>query len=79
MILRNYNIILDNEKYFTSTNANVGRNRYYYSTDSSTASNNIKFKQKKKFEPKLMVWMAMSSKGVSDVFIHQSGQAVCQD
>ncbi|CAF3920732.1 unnamed protein product, partial [Rotaria sp. Silwood1] len=68
-----------NEKYFTSTNANVGRNRYYYSPDSSTASNNIKFKQKKKFEPKLMVWMAMSSKGVSDVFIHQSGQAVCQD
>ena len=46
MILRNCDLILDDEKYFTLTNASVGGNRYYYSTNPDTAPVNIKLKKK---------------------------------
>ncbi|CAF1216156.1 unnamed protein product [Rotaria sp. Silwood1] len=54
---RHCDIIVDDEKYFTLINANVGENQSYYSTDPKAAPDNIKFKTKKKFEPKLMIWM----------------------
>ncbi|CAF3559941.1 unnamed protein product [Rotaria socialis] len=51
---------------------------FFYSTNPVTSPPNIKFQKRKIFEPKLMIWMAMSSKGVSDVYIHRSKQAVLQ-
>ncbi len=41
-------MIIDDEKYFTLSNANVGGNLYYYSTDLKTAPIDIKFKKKEK-------------------------------
>ena len=72
-------LILDDEKFFTLTGDNVIGNRYFYSTDPTAATAAIKFRKKKKFEPKIMVWMAMLSKGVSDVYVHKSKQAIHQD
>ena len=57
-------LMLDDEKLFTLTGDNVIGNRFFDSTDPTAASADIKFRKKKKFEPKIMVWMAMSSNGV---------------
>jgi len=78
-LLRGCDLILDDEKYFKLTGDNVNSNRLFYSTDPATAPTDIKFRKKKKFEPKLMVWMAMSSKGVSNMYVHKSKQAVNED
>lgn len=78
-LLSGCDLVLDDEKYFTLTGDSVIGNRLFYSTDPARAPADIKFRKKKKFEPKIMVWMAMSSKGVSDVYIHKSKQAIRQD
>ena len=77
-LLNDYDLIIDDEKYFKLSAENVLGNRYYYSTDPSSAPPNIRFQQHIKFEPKVMVWMAISSKGASNVYVHQSKQAVDQ-
>ena len=68
-------LIMDDEKYFTLT-GDINSNRSYYTTDPSTAPNNVKFKCRSKFEPKLMIWMAISQKGISRVYIHRSKVAI---
>ena len=78
-LLPGCDLILDDEKFFTLTGDNVIGNRYFYSTDSTTAPADIKFRENKKFEPKIMVWMVMSSKGASDMYVHKSKQAIRQD
>ena len=77
-LLRGCDLVLDDEKYFTLTGHNVSGNRLFYSTDPSTAPTEIKFRKKKKFEAKIMIWMGISSKGVSDVYVHKSKQGIRQ-
>ena len=72
-------LILDDEKFFTLTGDTVIGNRFFYSTDPTTVSADIRFRKKKKFEPKIMVWVVMSSNGVSDVYVYKSKQAIRQD
>ena len=64
-------LILDDEKYF-SLNGDIACYRKYYTTDRSTAPPEVKFKTKMKFEPKLLVWMAVSQKGISSIYVHRS-------
>jgi len=47
-IPRDWDIILDDEKYFSLTNSDIGGNRFYYSMDPEETPNHIKFKGKKK-------------------------------
>ncbi|CAF5200458.1 unnamed protein product, partial [Rotaria magnacalcarata] len=70
-LLSGCNVILDDEKYFKLSGNNVDSNASFYSTNPVTSLPNIKFQRRKKFEPKLMIWMAMFSKGVYDVYIHR--------
>ena len=63
-------LILDDEKYF-SLNGDISCNRKYYTTDRSTAPPEVKFKIKMKFEPNLLVWMAVSQKGISSIYVHR--------
>ena len=79
MILNDCDIILDDEKYFDFSGDNVQCNQRFYITDPSTTPSDIKYKKKKKFAPKLLIWMAMSSKGVSNVYVHKSKQAITTD
>lgn len=69
------NLIMDDEKYFTLTGDTVG-NRCYYTSDSSTTPPEVKFKRRMKFEPKLLVWLAISAKGRTSVYVHRSKAAV---
>ena len=78
-IPNNYYIIMDDEKYFGLTGVDVPGNSFYYTSDHSTAPSNIKYKQYQKFEPKILVWLAISGKGCSKPYIHKSNNAVTGD
>ena len=77
-LLNDYDLIIDDEKFFKLSGNNALGNRYFYSTDRSAAPPNIRFQQKAKFESKIMVWMAISAMGVSNVYVHRGKQAVDQ-
>lgn len=78
-LLNGCDLIIDDEKYFTLGGDNVCGNRYFYSTNPGRTPASIKYQRKKKFQPKVMIWMAMSAKGVSSVYVHRGKQAVRQD
>lgn len=78
-LLNDFDLILDDEKYFKLAGDNVVGNRFFYSTDPDNAPVDVKFLRKKKFEEKVMIWMAISAKGVSSVYVHQSKQAIRQE
>ena len=69
------NLIMNDEKYFTLTGDTVG-NRCYYTSDSSLTPPEVKFKRRMKYEPKLLVWWAISAKGRSSLYVHRSKAAV---
>ena len=71
----NVSLVMDNEKYFTLT-SDIAGNRSFYISDPSTTSLEVKFKRRTKFEPKLLVWTAVSAKGRSSAYIHRSKAAV---
>lgn len=62
-------IIVDDEKYFTFSGEETPGNAGFYSSDKENTPSNVKFKSKQKFEPKILVWLALSSKGISTPFI----------
>ena len=56
---RNLDFLIDDEKYFGSSGFQMSGNRGYYTSDFAQTPMTIK----KKFEPKVMLWIAMSPKG----------------
>lgn len=69
---KNVCIILDDEKYFTFSNGFLSINKGYYKEKNKAALPEVKYIQKGKFEHKVLVWCAISSKGISDMFIKSS-------
>ena len=51
-------------------------NNSFYSNDVSKMSGNVKYYNKAKHEKKVIVWIAISSKGMTPAFIMSSGQGV---
>ena len=78
-LLNECDLIMDDEKYFKLIGNRVIGNSCFYSIDSSTAPPKVKFQCKTKFEAKVMIWMAMSSKGTSDIYVYKSIQLVNQE
>ena len=70
--------ILDDESYFTKTHSTINGNDNFYSDNIDFAPANVKFRRKHKYEKKLLVWMVMSPRGISEPFIMASGNAVDQ-
>ncbi|CAF4611291.1 unnamed protein product, partial [Rotaria sp. Silwood2] len=62
-------LILDDEKYFTMSGDNMPANAGFYSSNKINTPNDVKFKQKRKYEPKVLVWLALSCQGVSQPYI----------
>jgi hypothetical protein len=77
--LDNCFIIMDDEKYFSLSGVDIPGNLLYYTSDHSTTPPNIKYKQYQKFEPKILVWLAVSAEGCSQPYIHKSKNAVTGD
>ena len=71
-------LILDDEKYF-SLNGDISCNRKYYTTDRLTSPPEVKFKTKMKFDSKLLVWMAVSQKAISSIYVNRSTIAIKQE
>lgn len=71
--------VLDDESYFTLSNSTIPGNDGYYTSDPKTTPASIKFTTKKKFEGKVLVWIAIGPAGVSQPLIRLSGQAINAD
>ena len=78
-IFRKKVVIIDDKSYFYLSNTNISGNAGFYSSDINAASNDVRLKRKDKFEPKLLVWITFSTKGISQQYIALSGQAVNED
>lgn len=73
-------IILDDEKYFTFASHTLSGNDHFYTDDINKTPDNVKFASQEKFEPKVLVWIAISTKGLSAPHIRPIGaQAVNSD
>ena len=70
--------ILDDESYFAKTHSTINGNDNLYSEKIDFAPTKVKFRRKHKNEKKLLVWIAMSPRGISEPFIMTSGNAVVQ-
>jgi transposase len=70
--------ILDDESYFTFRHSSINGNDNYYSDDKTQTPADVKYKKKRKFEEKLLVWVALSTRGVSEPYIVKSGNAINQ-
>jgi hypothetical protein len=73
---RNFEWILDDESYFTLSHSTIGGNNNFYSSDVSATPSAVKFSSKAKYEAKILVWVAISRKGISKMFMCPSGLAV---
>ena len=51
-------------------------NNIFYSNDVSKTSDYLKYYNKVKYEKRVMVWVAISPKGMTPVFIMLNGQGV---
>ena len=71
-------IVLDYESYFTFLHHELSGNDRYYTDNFKTTPDNVKYARKTKFEPKVLVWLAIASKGISALvirlIIHKSDQ-----
>lgn len=68
--------VLDDESYFTLSHSSINGNGAYYTSDPSSAPAEVKFSKKKKFEAKVLVWVAIGPAGLSRAFIKRSGYAI---
>ena len=69
-------IIMDDEKYFLLSDQSVPTNRGYYSCEKSLRSPEVRFKRTQKFEQKLLLWIAISTNGISPPFFAKQRQTI---
>lgn len=74
----NVELVMDDEKYFLLHNESISANRGFYTSDPNAASPEVKFKPTKKFEPKIMAWIAVSENDISEPFFSEQKQPITQ-
>lgn len=62
-------IIMDDEKYFTLSNSEMKGNDGFYTDNIAEVPDNVRYKQKAKFADKVLVWCAISTRGVSRPYV----------
>lgn len=70
--------IIDDECYFTLTHSSMAGNDRFYSDDTSKTPDEVKYKYAKKYESKVLVWLAISPKGVTKPYFAESKMAINQ-
>ena len=73
-----FQLIMDDKKCFLLQDRSAPTNRGFYTSDKRTTVPQVKFKRTQKFEPKILVWIAISEKGISKPFFSKQKQAVSQ-
>jgi CTP-dependent riboflavin kinase len=76
---RSVDFILDDESYFTLSNTTLAGNDRFYSDEVEKTPYDVRNKFKAKYEPKLLVWLAISPRGLSRVRFFKSGLAINQN
>lgn len=61
-------IIMDDESFFPFKHDEMPGNAGYYTSDKENTPPEVRYRRKKKFPPKLLVWMAISDRGYSELF-----------
>ncbi|CAF3544917.1 unnamed protein product [Rotaria socialis] len=80
MLTSNTFIIVDDEKYFTFSNDDMPQNVGFYAFGKEDVPDNVKFKTKEKYPKKVLVWLALSAKGISTPYIGSTkGPAITAD
>jgi hypothetical protein len=59
-------VILDDESYFPFAGDNIPGNAGYYTTDKRKCPESVRFHGKEKFPKKILVWIAISKRGMSE-------------
>jgi hypothetical protein len=67
---------MDDESYFTVDGSNCYGNDSFHSYEGLEAPEEVKYKFVSKFPAKVMVWIAISAKGISDPLIMKFGNAI---
>ena len=62
-------ISFDPEKYFIFSNGDMSQNIVFYAFDKEYSLGNVKYKTKKKYSRKVLVWLALSAESISIPFI----------
>jgi hypothetical protein len=75
---RKFDFILDDEKYFTLSNTTIAGNRNFYTSKISECPPEVSHAGKRKFEKKVLLWVAISPKGISKSVIKSSKLAINQ-
>jgi len=57
--------VIDDEKYFGLTGFQMSGNRHFYTSNKDRTPSTIATFSKKKFEPKVMLWLAISPRGIT--------------
>lgn len=81
-MVRNYgrkSFVLDDESYFPLSRSQMPGNNVFYTNDISNTPSDIKYKFKKKFENKVMLYIVISDRGVSKPWFKPSGLAINQE
>ena len=78
-VYRNVDFILDDESYFTLSNSVLTGNDSYYTDDKNLTPDDVKYIDKAKYEEKVLVWVAISLKGKSQIYMRPSGMAINQE
>ena len=73
-----FELVMDDKKYFLLHNESIAANRGFDTSDPSVAPPEVKFKSAKKFEPKTLVWIAISEGGITTPSFAEQQQAVTQ-
>jgi len=76
--LANVDVVMDDESYFTLGHSTINGNDIFYTSNIDKASDKIKYKEKSKYEKKVLVWVAASVHGLSEPLITPSGLAINQ-
>ena len=78
MLLKDdFQVVMNDEKYFMFTHQSIPTNRGYHTSNKTETPSDVKFKQSCKYKPKILVWTAISTNGISlPFFAKQQQQAI---
>ena len=64
-LYKELDFVIDEMKYFGLTGFQISGNRHFYFSDHGSMPSDVATYSKKKFEPKVMLWLVISPKGIS--------------
>jgi transposase len=69
-------VVVDDESYFPLMGDNTPGNDGYYTSDNTNVNSDVKYKSKSKFQTKVLMWIAISSRGRSRPYFAEKNCSV---